>query len=100
MCRFLTYPPLSLHKDKMAQTAIQNYVQKLYQTVLLRNGDTAGVSSWTTGAEKGLTSMDMAKSFISSAEAQSIVAVLRLYDIFFDRAADSAGLTNWVTLIQ
>jgi hypothetical protein len=84
----------------MAQSAIQTYVQKLYQSVLLRTGESAGVAGWTERAENGLSSMDMVKSFIGSSEAKTIVAVLRLYDIFFDRAADSAGLVSWVKLVQ
>jgi hypothetical protein len=48
----------------MAQSAIQSYVQKLYQNVLLRGGEDAGVSNWAGQAEQGLTSMALVETFI------------------------------------
>jgi hypothetical protein len=84
----------------MAQTGIHTYVQKLYQDVLLRSGDVGGATYWSERTEKGLTSVAMVEAFITSAEAQTLTAVLRLYDIFFDRAADSGGLNYWVGRLQ
>lgn len=42
----------------------------------------------------------MTRSFIASSEARSIMAILRFYDVFFDRAADVEGLRYWVTSLQ
>jgi Ca2+-binding RTX toxin-like protein len=86
--------------EDMAQTAIQTYVQNLYRNVLQREGDAGGTSYFINRAEGALSSIDMAHGFIGSAEAQNVLAVLRLYDIFFDRAADSSGLKYWVGLMQ
>lgn len=84
----------------MTQSAIQTYVQKLYQNVLQRDADTEGASYWASLARGNLSSVDMATHFIGSAEAQKVVALLRLYDVFFDRAADSAGLKYWAGLMR
>lgn len=84
----------------MSQTALQVYVQKLYQNVLQRDGDTGGISHWTSQASKTLNSIDMVHGFIASVEAQGVITVLRLYDIFFDRAADSSGLRFWVETMR
>ena len=48
----------------------------------------------------GLTSMRMVKNFIVSPEAQNIIALLHLYDILFNRAADSDGLTHWFATLK
>lgn len=99
---FTTQPILTGNEERhnMTQTAIQTYVQKLYQNVLLRSSDAGGVSYWADKAEKGLTSVSMVQEFITSGEAQNLTAVLRLYDIFFDRTADSGGLSYWASKLQ
>ncbi|MFC7517191.1 DUF4214 domain-containing protein [Herbaspirillum sp. GCM10030257] len=80
----------------MTQPAIHDYIHRLYQSILLRNGDAEGTTYWSRQAENGLTSMSMAQSFITSTEAHTHTSVLRLYDIFFDRAPDITGLKYWI----
>lgn len=84
----------------MATSTIRSFVQNLYQNVLLRTGDTAGIEHWISQGNAGATAADITNSFIGSAEAQNITAVLHLYNVFFNRAADSAGLKNWIDALN
>jgi hypothetical protein len=84
----------------MMNNAIKDFVQSLYRNILLREGEAAGITGWTERAENGLTSVEMVKGFITSPEAQSIMSVLRLYQVFFDRAADLDGLRYWLGHLQ
>lgn len=81
-------------------TAIHSYVQNLYRNVLLRDPDAAGWAYWESAAVGGLSSISMVKEFITSSEAQNITALLRLYDVCFNRAADSAELTYWLDVLK
>jgi methionine-rich copper-binding protein CopC len=85
----------------MTTTAtITKYVQDLYQAVLMRTGDTAGVDFWVKQAEAGMSVTDLTTAFIGTAEAQNTMAVIRLYDVLFNRAVDSSGLSFWTNALR
>lgn len=81
-------------------SVVKHFVQQLYRNTLLRDGEAEGIAHWAGLAGNGLTSVEMVKGFITSSEAQSVTAVLRLYQIFFGRAADIDGLRHWVNSLH
>ena len=75
------------------------FVQSLYENVLSRAGDQAGISSWTQILEAGTSRSAVAADFIGSPESSQI-SVTGDYTDFFDRVGDTAGVSSWVAQIQ
>ncbi len=80
---------------------IKPFVERLYTTILLREGEEEGVNNWTNlllGC--GATAADVARAFIFSQEfinqnLDDTTFVKRLYQALLNRPADSAGLAYW-----
>ena len=83
-------------------------VARLYDTVLGRTPDTAGLGFWKTGLETGTASLEqMADSFTSSAEFQAKYGSLgnrdfadALYVNTLDRHGDQQGLDYWTGVLD
>ncbi|MER2265082.1 DUF4214 domain-containing protein [Methylobacterium oxalidis] len=89
----------------------RSFVQALYRTALGREGEAAGVDSWTAALNQGMSRADVALGFAFSAEnlaglkpafdAGIFVAdhdasdAARLYYGLLDRAPDLGGLQSW-----
>jgi Ca2+-binding RTX toxin-like protein len=79
------------------------YVTLLYQNVLGRTPDAAGLNSWVSQLNSGASREQVLLGFSESAEFQVSTnvtsfagQVYRLYDAAFNRAADIGGFTSWV----
>ncbi len=84
-----------------ATDPVAQFVARFYQYCLLRNPDEAGLNSWVTNLKSGATTgADVGAGFIFSAEFQarnldSAAWLEVLYQAFFGRASDAAGLAGW-----
>ena len=85
---------------------IKQFVERLYTTVLERNGDPAGVDEWAVRIAKREYSPEVvAKSFYMSQEylnkmTSNAQYVDSMYKTFFDRPADAAGKETWLNLMK
>ncbi|MER2265838.1 DUF4214 domain-containing protein [Methylobacterium oxalidis] len=93
-----------------------SFVQALYRTALGREGEEAGVQSWTTALGQGLSRAEAALGFAFSTEnlaglepafdAGVFVAdkhasdAARFYYGLLDRAPDASGLQNWTAAME
>ena len=82
-------------------------VARMYDTVLGRQPDGAGLANWTHMLESGTTLQTVANGFVGSAEFQAAYGTLNnndfvtlLYHNVLHRAPDPAGLTNWVSALS
>ncbi|MDR7038600.1 hypothetical protein J2X36_003370 [Methylobacterium sp. BE186] len=92
------------------------FVAQLYDTVLGREGDAAGLQSWIAALGRGMGRADVASAFVFSEEhvghlkpaldagvfvADAATAdVARLYYALLDRAPDTGGLKQWAGSAQ
>ena len=75
------------------------YVQAVYQTVLSRPADPAGLQFWVGALASGLSKAEFATTFLNTQESRTQV-VQSYYQIFLHRVADSGGLTYWLTTLE
>ncbi len=77
------------------------FVTYLYQTILNRMPDSAGLSYWTEQLDHGLTRGDLLLSFSESLEYRSQSAanvyITILYKTLLQRIPDAAGFAYWQT---
>src|SRR5690349_7084388 len=80
----------------------KTFVQDVYTVVLLRPGSDADVNTWAGLITNGLfTRAGVEAAILASAEAQNFVdPIVRLYQGFFDRAPDAAGLQGWIDILR
>lgn len=85
---------------------VEDFVERLYTNILQREADPSGLKAWTdvlkSGKEQGAK---VAQGFIESPEFQkrklSNTQYLEiLYQTFFDRKADKAGLDAWLGVLD
>ncbi len=85
---------------------VKPFVERLYQTVLGRQGEASGITDWTNRlVSKEKTGADVAGGFAMSQELKNrnlsneeFVKVL--YKGFFDREPDSEGYNNWISKLN
>jgi hypothetical protein len=72
------------------------FVSQVYEDVLGRSADSAGLSFWTQQLAGGATPTAVATAFLSSQEyfAQEVQS---LYSLYLQRSADASGLNTFVT---
>ena len=75
------------------------FVQSLYENVLGRAGDQAGINNWTQVLAAGTSRAAVAASFIGSPESSQI-SIDGDYNDFLGRVGDTAGVNSWVAQIQ
>ena len=76
-----------------------DFVQSLYENVLGRAGDPAGINSWTQLLGAGTSRGAVAASFIGSPES-SQRAIDGDYNDFLARVGDTSGVNSWVAQVQ
>lgn len=80
-----------------ASTATENFVARLYQTCMGRNGDASGISYWANKLDnKTATGASVAANFIFSPEFKNAnysndQFLTKMYKAFFDRNPDAGG---------
>jgi hypothetical protein len=75
------------------------FVSQVYEDVLDRAGDSAGISFWVQMLAGGTTMTAVATAFLSSQEYRTDV-VQSLYLLYLHRPADSGGLNTFVTQLN
>ena len=82
------------------------FVSAMYRNVLGRDGDAAGLASWTGALTNGSSRGQVLLGFSDSVESvartepvagdKNVAEATRLYQASFNRAPDASGLQNWV----
>ena len=101
------------HPAAMSNSA---FVSSLYQEMLGRAGEPAGMAGWTNALNAGETRADVVVGFADSAEAQQhwsattsqgvfaynpeAAIVREVYATGFDREAEAGGLSGWTQLLE
>ena len=98
---FIFYPQRNLINIVEAE----NFVKRLYQNVLGRDYDTAGLNHWVNQLASGVTGSEVAYSFVFSREflnrnLSNSDFVDILYRTLMNRQADAAGRTAWVNRLN
>ncbi|MCA9309365.1 DUF4214 domain-containing protein [Candidatus Saccharibacteria bacterium] len=99
---------LASSENNFGNLSNEDYVAKLYQNVLKRNGDPSGMAYWTKKLDDKSWTRDRvlsqfaATAKITAADAQIQMGkptneqfVQQLYTSLFERQADSGGLAYW-----
>jgi hypothetical protein len=72
-----------------------SFVKSLYQNLLHRAADSAGLNFWVSQINNGMTNQQVATGFWQSPEHRG-VEVDTYYQTFLNRTADAAGRAFWV----
>ncbi len=89
-----------------ARTSVDDFINRLYANTLHRAPDDAGRAYWVRVlGSSDCTGTDVAMSLLSSDEfvnqnLSDEQFVTTLYNVFFGRTPDQAGLTHWVNQLQ
>jgi uncharacterized protein (TIGR03118 family) len=75
------------------------FVDQVYQDLLNRQADPAGLAAWTGALDRGVTRAQVVAGIESSTEYQTVV-VQKAFQQFLHRPADAAGLNAWVNFLQ
>ncbi|CAN7347961.1 Ig-like domain-containing protein [Massilia sp. LjRoot122] len=83
-----------------ADTSVRGSIERLYEALLGREADGAGVDAWLAAVGKGATLTEVAQQMLASAEAQLQAAsdagfVTALYSRSLERSVDAGGLQYW-----
>lgn len=76
----------------------EQFIHQLYQSILGRQADSAGLSYWAAALQSGeMSASEITEQFITSSEHDQLVEpVARVYLATFNRAPDASGLAHWV----
>ena len=79
-----------------------DFVEYLYQSILVRASEPDGHAYWTGTLDSGeLTRAELVDTFLNSVEAKEVVEpVARLYYALLDREPEDAGLRYWAAEIR
>lgn len=98
------------HNDVVAyaseENGVEEFVSRLYTVILGREADEAGLAEWTGYLLDGtFTGVEVAEGFIMSDEFLGVYRtneefVTILYNAFFGRTPDEAGLVAWVEFMD
>jgi hypothetical protein len=91
---FPVYPTADLYAPHPEANATTAYVQGLYQAILDRNADQAGLAFWVSALNAGVPNSEVAYVFVNSQEHRQD-EVKYYYESFLGRAPDSAS-AGWV----
>jgi hypothetical protein len=76
------------------------FVRSLYRDMMGRDGDEAGVRSWTEAlTERGFSRRRVSAGFANSVEYRRLV-IRQAYQQVLNRAPDPGGLTHWMTALS
>ncbi len=107
LCREYDISRGFLNEDGSAvNPGIYSFAERLYSTILERQGDEDGIESWTVAIAGGGCSPELAaESFFWSGEylaknTTDEAFVQALYRTFMDREADQAGIDAWKTALD
>ncbi len=83
-----------------ADTGARGSIERLYEAVLGRDAESAGVDAWLAALGRGASLADVARHVLASGEAQLQAGsdadfVTALYSRSLERSVDAAGLQFW-----
>lgn len=73
----------------------QNAITSLYQSILHRAPDAAGLDFWVDKLNTGTSLTDIGSAMASSPEGTGTDPIINMYQQMFNRDPDQAGLTYW-----
>lgn len=87
------------------ESGVDGFVERLYTVALGRPSDPVGKANWIAALQNGMTGADAARGFLFSDEflnknMNNTEFVDILYRTFFDREADAAGRSSWVSALN
>jgi hypothetical protein len=80
--------------------SVATLVANVFQEVLHRGADDAGLGFWTQQINGGLSAAQFAADLTHSAESYATNVIDPLYQKFLDRAADPSGVDYWTNQMQ
>ncbi|MGN0667162.1 MAG: DUF4214 domain-containing protein [Huintestinicola sp.] len=91
--------------DPIDETAVNNFVERLYTKLLGRASDPTGKANHVASLKAGTSAADVVKNFVLSTELKNKKLtnrefVKRMYLTMLDRNPDAAGLTRWATALD
>ncbi|MEO1554850.1 MAG: DUF4214 domain-containing protein, partial [Pseudomonadota bacterium] len=92
---------IAAYQNSQSLHQIEDFVERLYSTILGRDADPGGRNNWVDRLHTGvLSGADVARGFIFSPEflgrgTTNEEYVTVLYQAFFDRAPDPRGFERW-----
>ena len=95
-------PRSAKNQEQVSSVNVENFVKRFYQEVLNRTADSGGLTYWMDKLITGLLpASEIANGFINSQEflnrtLDNEAFVNVLYSAFFNRTADSGGLSTWL----
>jgi hypothetical protein len=75
------------------------FVTALYNDILGRSPDSAGLAAWLQALQNGTSRAAVADSFVTSSEAR-LIQIDAYYANFLHRQPDAAGAQGWLNLLQ
>ncbi|WP_409266934.1 Ig-like domain-containing protein [Massilia sp. BHUDP2] len=87
-----------------ADTSARGSIERLYEAVLGREADAAGVDAWLAALGRGASLADVARHMLASGEAQLQAGgdadfVSALYSRSLERGVDAGGLQHWTGVL-
>jgi uncharacterized protein (TIGR03118 family) len=83
----------------VAGGANARFVDQIYQDLLGRQADAAGLAGWVNMLEQGMTRAQVVAAIENSPEYQTVL-VQKAYQQFLHRSAEQGGLNGWVAFLQ
>lgn len=90
--------------NAQADTGARGSIERLYEAVLGRDADAAGVDAWLAALGKGTSLQEVATQMLASAEAKLQAGtdadfVSALYLRSLERSVDAGGLQHWTKVL-
>jgi hypothetical protein len=77
---------------------VERFLQRLYQYLLGRNADSAGLESWAASLNNGASRAMIAQLILNSVEYQTR-QIQTMYHEWLGRNAENEGLTSWLQFL-
>ena len=98
--RFQPFVEILEKRELLDSTPNQYYIAQVYQDLLLRNSDAAGLAYWSGQLDNGAPRGSIANSLDHSAEYFQTNIIKPAYQQFLGRQSDQAGLDFWTSQLQ
>lgn len=90
---------------KVNEKEVKAFITRLYQNILKRDADEAGLLYWYTCLENGETAASVVAKFVNSEEfvkqkTTDADYVERMYKTMMNRSSDAAGKEYWLEVLQ
>ena len=91
-----------LHSNEYLWSDASNssYVQKLFQDILGRSADSAGLAGWTAALDQGFVSRSQLADLVLHSNERNLNLIGEYYQEFLGRSASAAEKQGWATLVE